>query len=155
MLFNRERALELMERFNVDALVGATRENIIYMSDFAPWGQAVHKYAQRPNFVVFCRRADQTPALLLYPGEATYFAAQNPWLNEIYTYGGGRSLRYAGNEPATAEETRFLAIFDKAKLLGKNPTEALAALLRKKDLRSARIALDHEGMPQEMKVRLE
>jgi len=155
MLFNRERAVELMERFNVDALVAATRENIIYMSDFAPWGQAVHKYAQRPNFVIFCRCADQTPALLLYPGEATYLAAQNPWLDEIYTYGGGRSLRYAGDEPPTPEETRFLAIFEKAKLLGKNPAEALAALLRKKDLRSARIALDHEGIAREVKAQLE
>jgi hypothetical protein len=39
MLLNRERALELMQRFSVDALVAATRENIIYMSDFAPWGK--------------------------------------------------------------------------------------------------------------------
>jgi len=154
MLFNRERALELMESFNVDALVGATRENVIYLSDFAPWGQAVHKYAQRPNFVIFCRRADQTPALLLYPGEATYFAAQNPWLDEIYTYGGGRSLHYAGDEPPTPEEARFLGIFDKAKLLGKNPAEALAALLRKKELRSARIALDHEGIAREVRAQL-
>ena len=98
MLLNRERAVELMERYDVDALIAATRENVIYLSDFAPWGQAVHKYAQRPNFVVFCRRADQTPALLLYPGEATYHAAQAPWLNEIYTYGGGRTLVYQGRQ---------------------------------------------------------
>ena len=30
----------------------------------APWGQAVHKYGQGPNFVIFCRRPEQTPALL-------------------------------------------------------------------------------------------
>jgi Xaa-Pro dipeptidase len=155
MLLNRERAIELMERYDVDALIAATRENVIYLSDFAPWGQAVHKYAQRPNFVVFCRRADQTPALLLYPGEATYHAAQAPWLNEIYTYGGGRTLVYQGAAAPSAEESRFLAIFDKAKLLGKSPAEALTQLLRNKSLVSARIALDHEGMAQEVQAHLQ
>jgi hypothetical protein len=63
MLFNRERALELMQKFSLDALVATTRENVIYMSDFAPWGQAVHKYFQRPCFVIFPRRSDQSAAL--------------------------------------------------------------------------------------------
>ena len=151
MLLNRERALELMQRFSVDALVGATRENVIYMSDFAPWGQGVHKYSQRPNFVVFCRPPDQTPAMLMYPGEATYFAAQKPWLQEVYTYGGGRTLRYAADAPPSEEEARFVSVFDKAKLLGKSPAEALTRLLRDKGLSGRTVAWDHEGMAQEVK----
>lgn len=152
MLLNRDRALALMERFSIDALVAATRENIIYTSDFAPWGQAVHKYSQRPNFVVWCRQPEQTPALLLYPGEATYFAAQKPWLDEVYTYGAGRTPHYAGETAPTAEEERFIAVFDQAKLMGRNPAEALARLLRDKGLSSAAIALDHEGMTQDVKT---
>ncbi len=151
MLINRDRAMALMERFSIDALIAATRENIIYTSDFAPWGQAVHKYFQRPNFVVLCRRPEQTPALLLYPGEATYFAAQKPWLDEVYTYGAGRTPHYAGESAPTTEETRFMAVFDQTKLMGRSPAEALARLLRDKGLASAAIALDHEGMAQEMK----
>jgi Xaa-Pro aminopeptidase len=154
MLLNRERALDLMQRFSVDALIAATRENIIYMSDFAPWGQAVHKYSQRPNFVVYCRQPDQTPAMLMYPGEATYFAAQRPWLREVYTYGSGRTLRYGGAEPPTAEEEVFLSVFDRAKLLGKSPAEGLAELLRAKDLSDAAVAWDNEGMSQEVKDHL-
>jgi Xaa-Pro dipeptidase len=146
MLLNRERAYELMQRFSIDALIAATRENIIYMSDFAPWGQAVHKYAQRPNFVVFCRQPDQTPALLMYPGEATYFAAQTPWLQEVYTYGGGRSVKYVGAEPPSPEEERFLGVFDTGKLLGKSPGEALVQLLRVKGLTAANIAWDEQGI---------
>jgi len=146
MLLNRERALELMQRFSVDALLGATRENVIYMSDFAPWGQAVHKYFQRPNFVVFCRQPDQTPALLMYPGEATYFAAQKPWLQEVYTYGGGRALRYPTDAPPSEEEERFVSVFDKAKLLGKSPAEALTRLLRDKGLNGRTVAWDDQGM---------
>src|SRR5918992_2159646 len=151
MLLNRERAVELMQRFSVDALVAATRENVIYLSDFAPWGQAVHKYAQRPNFVIFCRQPDQTPAMLMYPGEATYFAAQKPWLQEVYTYGAGRTVRYSGTEPPSAEEERFMSVFEKGKLLGKSPAEALAQLLRNKGSTSATVAWDHEGMAQEVK----
>ena len=151
MLLNRERALELMEKFSLDALVAATRDNVIYMSDFAPWGQAVHKYFQRPNFVLFCRRGDQSPALLIYPGEATYFAAQRPWVEEVYTYGPGRSMRYDTAEPPTKEEERFLSVFDAAKSKGQTPAEALARLLREKGLASGVIGLDHEGMAQEIK----
>jgi Xaa-Pro aminopeptidase len=151
MLLNRERALDLMQRFSVDALIAATRENVIYLSDFAPWGQAVHKYSQRPNFVVFCRQPDQTPAMLMYPGEATYFAAQRPWLQEVYTYGGGRTVRHSDAEPPTAEEERFAAVFEKGKLLGKSPAEALARLLDNKGLSVATVAWDHEGMAQEVK----
>jgi Xaa-Pro dipeptidase len=151
MLLNRERALEIMQRFSIDALLAATRENVIYTSDFAPWGQAVHKYSQRPNFVVFPRRADQTPAMLMYPGEATYFAAQEPWLQEVYTYGGGRTVHYNGSESPTAEEERFMAVFEKGKLLGRNPAEALAELLRAKGLAGATVAWDHEGMAQEVR----
>jgi Xaa-Pro aminopeptidase len=154
MLLNRERALELMQRFSIDALVAATRENVIYTSDFAPWGQAVHKYSQRPNFVVFCRRADQPPAMLMYPGEATYFAAQQPWLQDVYIYGGGRTVRLGAAEPPTAEEERFAAVFDKRKLLGRSPAEALAQLLRAKGLSNATVAWDHEGMAQEVKNHL-
>jgi Xaa-Pro dipeptidase len=154
MLLNRERAVDLMQRFSIDALIAATRENVIYMSDFAPGGQAVHKYSQRPNFVVFCRRSDEAPAMLIYPGEATYFAAQSPWLQDVYTYGGGRSLRYDGREPATAEEEKFLAVFDRTKLLGKNPPEALIQLLRAKGLAAATVAWDHEGMSQEVREHL-
>ena len=151
MLLNRERALALMQRFSVDALVGATRENVIYMSDFAPWGQGVHKYSQRPNFVVFCRQPDQTPAMLMYPGEATYFAAQKPWLQEVYTYGGGRTLRYATDAPPSEEDERFVSVFDKAKLLGKSPAESLTRLLRDKGLSGRTVAWDDQGMAQEVK----
>lgn len=150
MLFNRERALALMTQFSLDALIGATRENVIYLSDFAPWGQAVHKYCQRPNFAVFSRAPDQTPALLVYPGEATYLAAQPSWISEIYTYGRPRSPRYEGPEPMTVEEERYMSVLEAAKVKGKDPAEALALILREKGLTRAHIALDHEGISSEV-----
>jgi Xaa-Pro aminopeptidase len=155
MLMNRERAVELMQSFSVDALIAATRENVFYTSDFAPWGQAVHKYSQRPNFVVLPCRSDQTPALLMYPGEATYFAAQKPWLQEVYTYGGGRTVRYSGTHPPSAEEERFISVFEKREPLGKRPAEALTQLLRAKGMERATLGWDHEGMAQEVREHLQ
>ena len=154
MLLNRERAVELMERFAIDALVGATRENVIYTSDFAPWGQAVHKYFQRPCFTIVPRRSEQKPALLIYPGEAAYLAAQNPWIDEIYTYGPERSMRYTAENPPTPEEERFVSVFSAGKCKGREPAEALARALRDKGLASSAIALDHEGMTPEFKNQL-
>ena len=127
MLLNRERAVELMERFAIDALVAATRENVIYLSDFAPWGQAAHKYFQRPCFVILLRRRDQAPALLIYPGEAAYLAAQKLWIDEIYTYGPERSLGYTAESPPAEEEERFISIFSKGKCKGREPAAALAS----------------------------
>ncbi|HLN85328.1 MAG TPA: aminopeptidase P family N-terminal domain-containing protein, partial [Candidatus Limnocylindrales bacterium] len=154
MLLNRERAVELMERFSVDALVAATRENVIYTSDFAPWGQAVHKYFQRPCFTILPRRTDQAPTLLIYPGEAAYLAAQAPWIDEICTYGPERSMRYTAENPPTPEEERFVSIFSAGKCKGREPAEALTRLLREKGLASSSVALDHEGMTQEFKNEL-
>ena len=151
MLLNRERAVELMERFSIDALVAATRENVIYTSDFAPWGQAVHKYFQRPCFAVLPRRSDPPAALLIYPGEAAYLAAQKPWIREIYTYGPERSMRYSAEIPPTAEEERFVSIFSAGKCKGRDAAAALAQILREKGLSSGAIGLDHEGMTEEFK----
>lgn len=149
MLFNRERALALMEQFSVDALIAATRENVTYLSNFAPWGQAVHRYFQRPNFVVFPR--DQEPALIIYPGEATYLAASPPSLQEIYTYGRPRSPRYQGTGAMTAEEERFFSLLDTARVKGKNPVEALVNLLRERELTVGHMGLDHEGIAADVK----
>jgi len=138
-----------MGRFGLDALIAATRENVTYFSDFAPWGQAVHKYFQRPNFVVFPR--GEPPSLLLYPGEATYLAACPSWIKETYTYGRARSPRYQGTGPATAEEERFFSVLDAARVKGKNPAEALANVLRERGLGRGHIGLDHEGTAQGIK----
>lgn len=151
MLFNRDRALALMERFSLDAIVAATRENVTYLSDFAPWGQAVHKYFQRPNFVIFPRHGHQTPTLLLYSGEATYAAAFPSWIEEVCIWGSSRSPHYRGSAPMSSEEQRFAAILDDARLKGKNPAEALASVLREKGFVRGAIGLDHEGMASEAK----
>ena len=60
-------------------------------------------------------------------------------------------MRYSGTEPPSAEEERFVSVFEKGKLLGKSPAEALAQLLRNKGLTGATVAWDHEGMAQEVK----
>ena len=39
MLFNRERALEFMTEFGLDALLATTRHNVLYLSGFQGWAQ--------------------------------------------------------------------------------------------------------------------
>ncbi len=154
MLFNRTRALVLMEQFALDALIAATRENVTYLSDFAPWGQAVHKYFQRPNFVVFSQRTDAAPTLLIYPGEATYAACYPSWIEDVCIYGAARSPHYRGTAPMSSEEERFSSLLDGGRLKGKSPAEALAKILREKGLLRGRIGVDHEGMSSALKQEL-
>lgn len=154
MLFNRARALALMEQFALDALIAATRENVTYLSDFAPWGQAVHKYFQRPNFVVFPRSVDDAPTLLIYPGEATYAACYPPWIEDVCIYGAARSPHYRGTAPMASEEEKFSSMLNQACLKGKTPGEALVKILREKKLLRDRIGIDHEGISLALKQEL-
>ncbi|HEY7677352.1 MAG TPA: aminopeptidase P family N-terminal domain-containing protein, partial [Candidatus Methylomirabilis sp.] len=77
MLFNRERALELMGRFNLDAIVAAAPENIQYLSGLEGWTQNVYRYHRAQAFALFFRNRNTAPALLIPGQENTYAAAQS------------------------------------------------------------------------------
>ncbi|MGH7774229.1 MAG: M24 family metallopeptidase, partial [Candidatus Binatia bacterium] len=73
------------------------------------------------------------------------------WIEEIYTYGRARQVRYEGTGPKTPEEERFLSALEGAKIKGRNAAEALACVLQEKGLTHGHVALDHEGMAIEAK----
>lgn len=82
MLLNKERALTLMDRHGLDALVAATPENVYYLSGygtehsfhFAPWGLSA---AVLP-------RDDSLPAtLLVHEWELPHLVGRPTWMPEI------------------------------------------------------------------------
>lgn len=143
MLLNRERALGLMERFAVDALVASTPENITYLTDFVGWSQNVYKYERLQAYAVLPRLAGRAPALIIPGQETAYVAFQRPWVTDIYPYGkpGGVAWPEAA-APATPEQRVFHGLRFGRRFAA--PGEALAWVLKDRGLERARIALDED-----------
>ena len=65
MLYNKERLIALMDKFDLAGVVAATPENIYYLSGHASWSQNGYRYGGSQVYVVFPRDAGQSPALLI------------------------------------------------------------------------------------------
>ena len=64
MLYNQERLLALMDKFDLAGVVAATPENIYYLSGHASWSQNGYRYGGSQVYVVYPRDPKQSPALL-------------------------------------------------------------------------------------------
>lgn len=145
MLYNRERLHSLMDRFDLEAIVAATPENIFYLSGFTSWSQGAYKYGNSQSFVVYPRAPDETPALLTGGGEAGYAALEEVWLPEVHMFGRARKPHIDDPSRLGPEEKRVLAI-QGATPMGHGPEDALAQLIKEKGLERGQIGFDHLGM---------
>jgi len=96
MLFNRDRALDLMGRFNLDVIIAAAPENIQYVSGLEGWTQNIYKYNRAQAFALFFRNRNASAALLIPGQENTYAVSQKLSVPEVYLYGrrGGLHRRH-------------------------------------------------------------
>ena len=65
MLYNKERLIALMDKFDLAGVVAATPENIYYLSGHASWSQNGYRYGGSQVYVVYPRDPSQSPALLI------------------------------------------------------------------------------------------
>jgi Xaa-Pro aminopeptidase len=147
VLLNRERAVELMGRFGLEALVATTPENVTYTTGFVGWSQEVYPYRQQV-YVLLPRSASVEPAMVVPGQEDTYLAQQNPWITDLRLYAKrGGLIREAGAAAASAEEQRYLRIADAPP--HRDAPEALVRLLRGRGFDRARIGVDQDRMAPE------
>ena len=143
MLFNQDRALELMGRFNLDAIVAAAPENIQYVSGLEGWTQNVYRYHRAQIFALFFRDRNAAAALLIPGQENTYAAGQALSVPEVYLYGRRGGLTWPeGAKPRGREEQAFARLVQ-GRTFG-NPAEGLLWILRDRACLTGRIALDEE-----------
>jgi Xaa-Pro dipeptidase len=84
MLLNRPRANLVMDRYGLDGLVAAFRENIYYLSDY--WGPMFLMSRNYTLFAVLPRDEDK-PATLVMPGPGVYHLEHVPtWMPQVATY---------------------------------------------------------------------
>ena len=147
MLLNRERAVELMGRFGLEALIATTPENVTYTTGFVGWSQEVYPYRQQV-YVLLPRSSSVEPGMVVPGQEDTYLAQQDPWIADLRVYAKrGGLIRDAGAGAATAEEQRYLRIADAPG--HRDAAEALIRLLRDRALDRARIGVDEDRMAPE------
>jgi len=110
MLYNRDRLLALMDRFDLSGVVAATSENVYYLSGHASWSQNGYRYGGSQVYVVFPRDTAQSPALLIPGGDVGYAALDDVWLKEAYTYGRPRRHHVPDIGKLSPEERRTVEI---------------------------------------------
>lgn len=84
MLLNYPRAIEVMERHDLDGLVAAFPENIYYLSDY--WG-SMFLMSRNYSLYAFLPRDPDQPAALIMPGTGVYHLEHVPtWMPSVSTY---------------------------------------------------------------------
>jgi Xaa-Pro aminopeptidase len=146
MLYNKERLLALMDRFDLAGVVAATAENIYYLSGHASWSQNGYRYGGSQVYVVYPRDPAKSPALLIPSGDAAYAGLEDVWLKEVYIYGRARKAIIPDPNKLCKEEKRTLEI-NESEPKGATPEKALARLIIDKGMARGRIGMDHFGIP--------
>src|SRR5919201_1951331 len=146
MLYNRDRLLALMDKYDLAGVVAATPENIFYLSGHASWSQNGYRYGGSQVYVVFPRDPAQTPALLIPSGDAAYATLDEVWLKEVYIHGRPRKPIVPDPNKLGKEEKRTLEITESVPI-GPAPEKALAQLIKDKGMGRGRIGMDHFGIP--------
>jgi Xaa-Pro dipeptidase len=151
MLFNRIRALEIMDRYGPDVLIATTPVNITYFSDYYCWLDPLFKeYMLSPGasnrlllpaFAVFPREGE--PALILSPTFAVN--ATGLWVKDLHLVG---TLNYDFSVKPSAISDPPKRLIDHFQNLPSHatPVEALISVLQERGLMGARIGLELEGL---------
>src|SRR3990172_4104652 len=146
MLYNKERLLALMDKFDLAGVVAATPENVFYLSGHASWSQNGYRYGGSQVYVVYPRDPKQTPALLIPGGDVGYASLDHVWLQEKYIYGRPRHAHITDMTKLSAVEQRTVALAG-SDSKGPTPEKALAQLIQDKGMGKGRIGMDHFAIP--------
>ena len=152
MLLNQPRALKLMERHGLDALIATNPNHVTYASNYG--GHTPRIYEEKEAFALLPRDTSQA-ALLAHIGEASYLAEKREevWVPEIWTYGTSKIAWPADLRP-DADEERLLAILKDKERNARSLPELLARALDAKGLGGAVIGLDESGLTAGLHARL-
>ena len=156
MLFNRERALEFMTEFGLDALLATTRHNVLYLSGFQGWAQYTYGDATTQTFAIFFRDTGVAPALIVSRQDETYYSATGSWIEDVRGYGPRSALDIEpGEQGATDEERNYLSLIGEGAPREANSVDALVRVLSERGISTGNIAIDNEGIRPASRAGLE
>jgi len=140
MLFNRERALEIMEKYDLDVLVGTTPENVYYISNYQSVSHKLLKGVQ--TYAIFPR--DLEPVLIIPMSDLDLYADSSSWIKDVRTY--GTFYIEEGELTGLSESELRLAKLQKMATPGLDPLPVLVNVLSEKGLEKSNIGIDEMGI---------
>ena len=142
MLLNKKRALNMMNRYEVDALIASSPENITYLSNF-PAGFSFLTDVE--TYVILPYDQDIKPVIVISKNAVDLFLASNSWINDIELWGEfyfyeSDEVNYDAMTPLEKEYAQV--VYQKSK-----PTalEALSKALQERGLIDACLGVDEKG----------
>jgi Xaa-Pro aminopeptidase len=143
MLLNGDRALEIMSKYRLDALIGASPENISYLSDFLSVSPYVFRSTQL--FVILPFNNDTEPALILPRSMLSSLVELPTWIKDIRSYGKYYIAGPYKDSILSEDEESLFALRERARNYS-GPLEALLDTLKEKGLKSGNLGFDERGM---------
>ncbi len=111
MLLNKDRALALMEEHDLAAIVGATLENVTYLTGHVGWAQRVYRSLQ--SYALMTSDPGAGTDLIMTRSDNTYYAAYGGYAENVYSYGGKSALIIPeGFTPPDDEQLAYLELYD-------------------------------------------
>ncbi len=86
MLLNRDRAYDIMEKYDIEAIIATMPENVTYLTDY--WSLTHRLIKATQNFAVITRNQDLAPFIITSVGDMDLAADQEDcWTDNFLTYG--------------------------------------------------------------------
>jgi Xaa-Pro dipeptidase len=148
-IFNRERALEVMDKNGLDALVATTPENIYYVSGYGN-DHSFHFRPQGFGCAIFPRESDVPPTLIVQSWELPVVVEEKTWMPEVrvqYTF----DLCVDPDAALYPEEERLRDLWLSGRAGSPNRQRVLGQTLRDLGLADGRLGFDDVRVMLELK----
>ncbi len=133
MLANKERMLQKMDQFKLDAVIAAYPENVSYLSDFQSHIPYMYRHLFMESFALFPRRTDISPAMIIMTVDASWAARFPTWIKEVYTFGNPYYDLDPEGKPMEGE-AKFMKMMDDRQKWAPSAAEAIIKALKDKGL---------------------
>lgn len=137
ILTHFDRLFAVMEENGLDAVIGTSPENVVYLSGY--W--AMTQWARRTpqTYVLVPAQGKGEPCIITSSGLIDLIADQQPWVKDVRRYGFFQLDRDAGAE-LNDKDLAQAALMELPQY--RSPAEALAAAIRDNGLDRAKLGID-------------
>jgi Xaa-Pro aminopeptidase len=139
MLLNKDRAYDVMQKYDIEAIIATMPENVTYLTDY--WSLTHRLIKATQNFAVITRKQDLAPFIITSVGDMDLAADQEEcWTENFLTYG----TFYVERPPETTlnnTEDRYQRLLASSKPK-KDAVTALTECLADIGMTKGRIAID-------------
>ena len=136
MLFNKDRAMDVIDGCKVDALIASSLENVFYISDY--WSLRLQLQCGAQAFALMPMKGQ--PALIAPLSEADLVMESGTWIDDVRFY-GPPNVKISKADEASEETQRLAKLYREADSMD-DALDALVQCIEERDLGRGVLALD-------------